>query len=74
MWSKNSTTVTFEPNLFQTLESSRPIYPPPITINSFGTFSNDKAPVDETIVCSSIFNPGRDVGVEPVAIRMFFAL
>ena len=23
--------VTFEPNLFQTLESSKPIYPPPIT-------------------------------------------
>ena len=74
IWSKNSITVTFEPNLFQTLESSNPIYPPPITTNSFGTFSKDKAPVEETILFSLILIPGKDVGIDPVAITIFLAL
>ena len=50
------------------------MYPPPITTNSFGALLKDKAPVEETIVFSSIFTPGKDVGVEPVAIIIFFAL
>ena len=50
------------------------MYPPPITINSFGTLSKERAPVYETIVFSSIFIPGNDVGIEPVPITIFFAL
>jgi len=36
-----------------------------------GTFSNFKAPVDETIIFSSISIPGRDTGTDPVAITVF---
>ena len=66
--------MTFDPNLFQTLESSKPIYPPPITINSFGGLSKASAPVEETTTFSSNSIPGRDVGAEPVAIIIFLAL
>ena len=53
IWSKYSTTVTFEPSLFQTLESSKPIYPPPITTKFLGVLSKANAPVEETIIFSS---------------------
>ena len=45
-----------------------------MTINSFGTFLKDSAPVDETMVFSSIFIPGKEVGTEPVLITIFFVL
>ena len=32
-----SITITSEPSLFQTLDSSKPIYPPPMTTNFLGT-------------------------------------
>ena len=50
------------------------MYPPPITIRSLGTLEKDNAPVEETIFFSSISIPGRDVGEEPVAITIFFAV
>ena len=37
------------------------------------TFSSFKAPVEETIVFSSISIPGNDIGKEPVAITVFSA-
>ena len=54
IFSENSMTVTFEPNLFQTEPNSSPIYPPPITAKFFGTLENSNAPVEETISFSSI--------------------
>ena len=45
-----------------------------MTTNSFGVCSKDNAPVDETIVFSSITIPGKDVGTEPVLITIFFAV
>ena len=42
--------MTLEPNRDQTDPSSRPITPPPITVKFFGTFSRERAPVDETMV------------------------
>ena len=45
-----------------------------MTTNSFGVCSKDNAPVDETIVFSSITIPGKDVGTEPVLITIFLAL
>ena len=50
------------------------MYPPPIIASFFGTFSKDKAPVEETIFFSSILTPGRDATSDPVAITIFFAL
>ena len=61
-------TVTLDPSLFQTEPISNPIYPPPMITNSLGTLLNDKAPVDETIIFSLIFIPGKEVGSEPVLI------
>ena len=63
--------MTFEPSLFQTLESSKPIYPPPITTKFLGVLSKANAPVEETIIFSSIFPPGKDVGTEPDAMIIF---
>ena len=48
--------------------------PPPITIKFFGGFSKLRAPVDETMVFSSIWMPGKDTGDDPVAIIIFFVL
>ena len=45
-----------------------------MTTNFLGIFSKDNAPVDDTIIFSSIFIPGKDVGKDPVAITIFFAL
>ncbi len=50
------------------------MYPPPMITNSLGTLSNDKAPVEETIIFSSIFIPGKEAGTEPVLIIIRFAL
>ena len=61
-------TVTLDPSLFQTEPISNPIYPPPMITNFLGTLLNDKAPVEETIIFSSIFIPGKEVGSEPVLI------
>jgi len=36
-----------------------------------GTLLKDKAPVDETIIFSSIFIPGKDAGTDPVLITIF---
>ena len=74
MWSKYSTTVTFDPSLDQTEPISKPIYPPPITTNFSGTFLKDRAPVEETIFFSSISIPGSEVGCDPVAITIFLDL
>ena len=45
-----------------------------MTIRSLGTSEKDRAPVEDTIFFSSISIPGKDVGEEPVAITIFFAL
>jgi len=45
--------------------------PPPMTSSRFGTCANLSAPVEETILSSSMVMPGRLIGTEPVAIRMF---
>jgi hypothetical protein len=65
----NSTTVTSVPNLLHTepcqmsttpsrtlLTNSRPITPPPMTIMDLGIELKDSAPVDETMLFSSIYN------------------
>lgn len=48
--------------------------PAPMRTSFSGTFFRDKAPVEETIVSSSISIPGKGVTSDPVAIRMFFVL
>ena len=53
---RNSTAVTLEPSRDHTEPSSTPMTPAPMTINRFGTSLRESAPVDETIVCSSICN------------------
>mmetsp|Transcript_6332 Transcript_6332/g.14006 ORF Transcript_6332/g.14006 Transcript_6332/m.14006 type:complete len:211 (+) Transcript_6332:135-767(+) len=72
MLSMNSTTVTWEPRRDQTLPSSRPMTPPPITVSFSGSFSKDSAPVLDTICFSSSSMPGRLITSEPVASMMFF--
>ena len=47
--------MTLEPNRDQTEPSSRPITPPPITVKFFGTFSSERAPVEETMVFQELF-------------------
>ena len=47
--------MTLEPNRDQTEPSSRPITPPPITVKFFGTFSSERAPVEETMVFHELF-------------------
>ena len=66
----NSTTVTFDPKRIQTLPSSSPITPPPITTSSFGTSVNSSAPVLLTIRFSSISMPESGVTSDPVAIKI----
>ena len=67
-----SITVTFEPNLAQTLPSSRPITPAPITPSVFGTSLKFKAPVLFTIFFSSNSAALISIGDEPDAIIIFF--
>mmetsp|Transcript_59789 Transcript_59789/g.142319 ORF Transcript_59789/g.142319 Transcript_59789/m.142319 type:complete len:289 (-) Transcript_59789:211-1077(-) len=73
MVDKNSTTVTFEPKRSYTEPSSKPMTPPPITINFSGTFFKDSAPVEDTICSSSMGAKGKDMMSEPVASMMFLA-
>lgn len=53
MLPRNSTAVTFDPNLLHTDPSSTPMTPAPIRTNRSGTASRDRAPVDDTTVRSS---------------------
>lgn len=55
---RNSTAVTFDPNLLHTEPSSSPITPAPIRTNFSGTSSKQRAPVDDMIVFSSICGRG----------------
>jgi hypothetical protein len=48
--------------------------PPPMTIKSFGTFWNARAPVDDTIIFSSNGRPGKGLASLPVAMMMFLAV
>ena len=50
------------------------MYPPPITTIFFGTSLSFSAPVEETILSSSISSPGSGVTSEPVAMMTFLAL
>ena len=70
----NSTTVASEPRRFHTEPSSSPITPPPITTKWFGTFERLSAPVEDTIIFSSISMPGRSVTSDPVAITIFLVI
>ncbi|PAV58675.1 hypothetical protein WR25_10057 [Diploscapter pachys] len=65
MWPRNSTAVTSAPSLCQT---------EPCKWRTNSNESNERAPVDETIVSSSIVMPGKGVTSEPVAMRMFLAV
>ena len=74
MRSRNSTTVTSAPSRRQTLPSSSPITPPPITTRCPGTLSSSSAPVEVTICFSSTVTPGSGTLSLPVAMTMFFAV
>mmetsp|Transcript_30050 Transcript_30050/g.41882 ORF Transcript_30050/g.41882 Transcript_30050/m.41882 type:complete len:200 (+) Transcript_30050:820-1419(+) len=74
MRSRNSTTVTSEPRRPQTDPISRPMTPAPMTISFSGTLSNSRAPVEETIIFSSISIPGILATSDPVARMTFLAL
>ena len=50
------------------------MYPPPIIIRFFGTLLKLKAPVEETMIFSSISIFGKEDGLEPVLITIFFEL
>ena len=69
----SSTTVTFAPSRRQTLPSSSPITPPPITMRCFGTSGIVSAPTFESTRCSSNFRKGSSIGTEPVAMMTCFA-
>ena len=66
-----SMTVTFEPSLAQTLPSSRPITPAPITPNVSGTLSISSAPVLSNIFLLSNLAEPISIGDEPEAIMIF---
>ena len=63
----SSTTVTWAPRRAQTLPSSRPIAPPPITAIRSGTPSRDRASVEVTNPSSPTGKTGRLTGTLPVA-------
>ena len=73
MRSRNSTTVTSAPSRRQTEPSSSPITPAPTTISVFGGLASASAPVEETIVFSSISTPGSRATSEPVAMTIALA-
>ncbi|RNA30417.1 hypothetical protein BpHYR1_041126 [Brachionus plicatilis] len=54
MLGRNSIHVTWEPRRLQTEPNSKPITPPPISTIDFGTCFKDRAPVELTMVSSSI--------------------
>ncbi len=76
IWSRNSTTVTLAPSRRQTLPSSRPMTPPPMTTIEAGTLSSTSAPVESTMMplALSTSTPGSGVTDEPVAMTIFFAV
>ena len=65
---------TSDPNLDQTLPSSKPITPAPIIANFFGVSENSSAPALPTIVVPFHGTEGILIGLEPVASTMFFAV
>mmetsp|Transcript_9991 Transcript_9991/g.20232 ORF Transcript_9991/g.20232 Transcript_9991/m.20232 type:complete len:267 (-) Transcript_9991:495-1295(-) len=71
MLGRNSMTSTSAPRRDQTLPSSRPMMPPPITAIFLGTSLSASAPVELTTFSSSMVTPGRGVTSEPVARMMF---
>mmetsp|Transcript_47714 Transcript_47714/g.91169 ORF Transcript_47714/g.91169 Transcript_47714/m.91169 type:complete len:265 (+) Transcript_47714:758-1552(+) len=71
---RNSTTVTLAPSRSHTEPSSRPMTPAPITTILPGTFLSDSAPVEDTMLSSSMVTPGKGVTSEPVASMTCFAL
>mmetsp|Transcript_4127 Transcript_4127/g.12887 ORF Transcript_4127/g.12887 Transcript_4127/m.12887 type:complete len:224 (+) Transcript_4127:1413-2084(+) len=73
MLGRNSTTVTSDPSRLHTEPISRPMYPPPMTTMRSGTDWSSSAPVEDTMVCSSMGTPGSSATAEPVARRTFFA-
>ena len=70
MRSRNSTTSTSDPSRRHTEPSSSPITPAPTTSMRFGTWGSASAPVDDTMVSSSISMPGNRATSEPVAMTM----
>lgn len=56
----------------QQISDSEVSQPLPITISFLGTSFKAKAPVDDTILSSSMVIPGRLFTSEPVAILIFF--
>ncbi len=73
MRSRYSTTSTSAPRRRQTEPSSSPITPAPITTSFFGTPESTSAPVEDTIVFSSIVTPGSVATSEPVAMTIALA-
>ena len=61
---------TSAPSRRHTEPSSRPITPAPITSRRLGTLGRASAPVEETIVSSSMSMPGSRATSEPVAMTM----
>mmetsp|Transcript_7163 Transcript_7163/g.24624 ORF Transcript_7163/g.24624 Transcript_7163/m.24624 type:complete len:266 (+) Transcript_7163:505-1302(+) len=73
IFGKNSMTSTSAPSLDHTDPSSSPMMPPPMTTIFLGTSLSAMAPVDDTILSSSIWTPGSGVTSLPVASTTFLA-
>ena len=71
--SSASSNTTLLPRRAQTLPSSRPITPAPITPSLPGTDWNSRAPVESTIISWSTGAGGMATGTEPAAIIIFSA-
>jgi len=74
MRGKNSMMCTLTPKLFMIEANSQPITPPPITARLDGSLSSLRMPVEESTFTSSIAMPGSDLGSEPVARMIHWAL
>ena len=68
-----SSTTTSAPRRRQTLPSSSPMTPAPITPRRFGTASNSSAPQESTIALPSNGTDLSSIGTEPVASTTCFA-
>ena len=68
-----SSTTTSAPSLRQTLPSSRPMTPAPITPSRFGTASNSSAPQESTTCLPSNGTLFNSIGTEPEASTTCFA-
>ena len=71
--SSASRIVTCDPSLFQILATSKPITPAPITAKSLGTSEKFRASFEETICTLPSSILGKLIGLDPVAIIIFFA-